>query len=99
MKDETRNQVVILLVVIINFLFAYKYFARVMPYALMGSIAYSTMVGMVYYFLQKRETKWVESNMLFWGITFLYVSLHVVFFSYIKVAQLNVDRWSVISSF
>jgi hypothetical protein len=50
--------------------------------------------------LSKRiDLKLFRSNIFFYSLVFLYSLAHIVLFHFIKAETLNVDRWSVISSF
>ncbi|HEY4785591.1 MAG TPA: hypothetical protein VIH57_06060 [Bacteroidales bacterium] len=96
---RTRNRVILAALILINFLFAYKYLIRITPFALPFSMIYSVLNIPVYYFLQKQKIISLDSSMLFWGTVVVYVSLYLILFRYIKVEQLNVDRWSIIAGF
>ena len=87
------------ILVLINFIFAYKYFSRGNEHALLLSVFYIIFLVAIFILSKKVNFKWVESDMFFYSILFLYFLGHVVLFHFIHVENLNVDRWSVISSF
>ena len=87
------------IIVLINFIFAYKYFSRGNEHALLLSVFYIIFLVTIFILSKKINFQWVESNKAFYSVLFLYSLFHVVLFHFIHVENLNVDRWSVISSF
>ena len=87
------------ILLLINFLFCYKYLSRYTEYGLLVSIA---LLGIQILFINYRQ--WVvmrfEKVKLF-AYGFIALLTGFVLFSHYKidVESLNVDRWSVISSF
>ncbi len=80
---------------VINLLFLYKYGARITPFAAPALIAYVLAWGAILRWGPRLPLKpWMLAVAIGWlGIVTL--ATHV----YVPLAELNVDRWSVISSF
>jgi len=87
------------ILLLINFIFAYKYFSRGIEHALLLSISYIIILVIIYILSKRVDLKAFNSTRIFYVFVFLYMLGHIVLFHFIKVESLNVDRWSVISSF
>jgi hypothetical protein len=87
------------IVCLINFVFAFKYFSRGIEHALLLSIFYSTTLLVVFILSKKLTFRLYEVDRFYYFVLILYVIIHVILFHFIHVGNLNVDRWSVISSF
>lgn len=87
------------ILVLINFIFAFKYLSRSNDHALIMSIFYIILLIILFILSKKIDLKLFKSNWFFYSLVFLYSISHIVLFHFIKVETLNVDRWSVISSF
>lgn len=83
----------------INLLFAYKYLHRITEWALAISCAYFLFFLLAAYFFVRSDHKFLRSRNTFIASIFIYSILAFILWSIIDIHQLNVDRWSVISSF
>ena len=63
------------------------------------SILYIGIASVILYILSKQHWSWVSGNLIYWGIIIAYAGLYFIIFAHLNASQLNVDRWSVISSF
>lgn len=81
-------------ILLINFLFAYKYLSRLTSYALIISIIYILIIFFVF-----KNISFIKTNFFFVTSILIYSVTHLILFQFIDVENLNVDRWSVISSF
>ena len=86
-------------IVLINFIFAYKYFSRSLEHALLLSIFYITLLIIIFILSKKFSFQLYESDWFYYAFVFMYIAGHVILFHFIHVENLNVDRWSVISAF
>ena len=99
MNEKVRKYVTLVVLAVIHLLFAFKYFNRFAGHGLMLSVLYIVIAGVILYILSKQHWSWVSGNVIYWGIVIAYASLYFIIFAHLKASQLNVDRWSVISSF
>lgn len=96
---KIRQTLAFSIILLINFIFAFKYLSRVNDYAFILSICYTLFLMIIFVLSKKVDLKLFNNNWLFYSIVFLYSLGHLILFHFIKVETLNVDRWSVISSF
>lgn len=99
MNRKLRKYFIMFVLTFIHFLFAFKYFNRFTGHGLMLSVIYITLVGCILYVLSKQHWSWVSNHLMYWGFVIAYAGLYFIVFAHLKASQLNVDRWSVISSF
>jgi hypothetical protein len=96
---KTKQNISVLILLFINFVFAYKYALRATDFALLLSIVL-LLVQAAFYFYQKRakiSNQIINAGFLLAGTMWL---LLVTYSHYkIPLESLQVDRWSVISSF
>lgn len=98
-NSKVRQLLSIFLTLVINFLFAYKYCSRSTNHPLLLSLFYIALLAIIFFLFKRLNFKFLESNWLYYSYLFLYSLSYVVAFHFIQVESLNVDRWSVISSF
>lgn len=94
---KTNISVVILL--FINFIFLYKYSSRYTDFAIYISILVLVFQFLVFKYSTKINISFKLKNIIGYGIFSFIVSLVFISYFAIPVESLNVDRWSVISSF
>ena len=89
----------ILLLVIVNTMFTYKYLSREMDYALAVTIGIAVIQVLAFYFVPKYTLSSINFKWLAW-LSILGI-IGLIFVAHFKVPldTLNVDRWSVIDSF
>lgn len=87
------------ILILLNFIFAFKYLSRNFEHSLFLSIGYISILIILFILFQKIDLKLFKSIWFYYSLVFLYSIGHIVIFHFIKVETLNVDRWSVISSF
>jgi hypothetical protein len=98
MKSLKIN-VSILILLFINFIFFYKYSSRYTEFA----IHISTILLIFQFFVFKFSNKIIisnkQKNIICYGLFSFIVGLVIISYFAIPIESLNVDRWSVISSF
>lgn len=98
MKSLKIN-VSILILLFINFIFFYKYSSRYTEFA----IQISTILLIFQFFVFKFSNKIIlsnnQKNIICYGLFSFILGLVIISYFAIPVESLNVDRWSVISSF
>lgn len=98
MKSLKIN-VSVLILLFINFIFLYKYSSRYTEFA----IHISTFLLIFQFFVFKFSNKIIisnkQKNIICYGLFSFIVSLVIISHFVIPIESLNVDRWSVISSF
>lgn len=101
-KDHSLNKVLLSLfgIVLINFLFAFKYLNRISDFSLVISFIYIVVLFIGYKILNKqdKDATLFKRSIFFILLTF-FIIVSGVIFKFIQIETLNVDRWSVISSF
>jgi hypothetical protein len=97
--NKIRQTLAFSIIILINLIFAFKYLSRVNDYAFILCIGYTLFLTIFYIFSKRIDSKFFNSNWLFYSLVCLYSLGHIILFHFIKVETLNVDRWSVISSF
>ena len=80
-------------------LFAYKYLSRITEFALLTSLTYLVVIILIVGFIHNKNISWLKSNVFFVIALIFYSISHIVLFQFLDINQLNVDRWSIISSF
>jgi len=95
----SKENISILVLVFINFLFAYKYLIRYTEIALVYSIASSLFYLLLLANSIKLKMNKKLLNFLSYGLILLFIIVSFLIFKKIEVLTLNVDRWSVITSF
>lgn len=98
MTDLKRNTS-ILSVVLINVLFLLKYIERVTDFYLILTVLISVGYYLIYLFRKSFKASENVKKLLFFGVIICYVALSVYLFNRIPQSSLNVDRYSVITSF
>jgi len=97
LPQKTSTQIVILLIISINFIFSYKYAARVTNYALYITIVYSLIIfWSANYILRKKN---ILNKQILYSLIGLYVAIIIITFVMTDPSKIKVDRWSVITSF
>lgn len=91
------NYVPLLFIAFINFVFSYKYIHRVSEHALLISIIYSCFFIFIPYLISLVNNKLYSYTVLL--LLLLFTGISIFLLSKISVHVLNVDRWSVITSF
>ena len=94
-----KKNIAIICLLLINFLFAYKYLVRFTDFAWVISVVLSFLSGLLLY--NKIHIQWSDkiSNYLFYAIGLAFLIASSIVFINIDIHNINVDRWSVISSF
>ncbi len=89
----------VLAVVLINFIFLMKYIERIAPYSILISALISAVYFLFIYFLPKNSFTDKQNKLLSGIFIAVYLILSIILFSVIPQLTLNVDRFSVITSF
>ena len=97
--NRFRQILSLVIIILINLIFALKYFSRGVGHPLSLSIFYVVVLIIMFILLKKINMPWLNSNWLYYLVIVGYCIGHIILFRFIKVENLNVDRWSVISSF
>ena len=94
-----KEKISILLLLLINFLFSLKYFSRYSEYSLFISI----LLSYFYLVLLSNSIQLKVNNKtlkrFIYVLIIVFISISIFIFYKVDVSTLNVDRWSVISSF
>ncbi len=98
-RIKTRQTLAFSILLLLNFIFAFKYISRINDHALLISICYISFLIFIFVLSKKVDFRFLKNNVFFYSFVALYTIAHIVLFHYIKIETLNVDRWSVISSF
>ncbi len=96
---KQKSLLSLVLIAGINFLFAYKYLHRITQWALAISSAYFILFLLIVYFFTKNDHRLIGARRVFVASMVLYSIAAFILWSVIDINQLDVDRWSVISSF
>lgn len=96
---KTRQFLAFSVIVLINLIFAFKYLSRSTDHFFILSIFYISILILLFVVIRRIDLKLFNSNIFFYSLVFLYSLVHIILFHFIKAETLNVDRWSVISSF
>lgn len=96
---KIKQLISFLVLLFINGIFAYKYFAKGIEHAFILSIIYILFLVILYVLSKKLNVQFFTSDVFYYSILFLYTVGYIILFYFIHVENLNVDRWSVISSF
>lgn len=94
-----KIKISILILLFINFIFCYKYCSRYSEFGMSISTILLIIQFIVYKFSHKLTLSNKRKNILCYGVLSLIVGLVIISHFVIPVESLNVDRWSVISSF
>lgn len=100
----TRQNIAIIIFFVINFLFSLKYSSRISEFPVLISIGLTLIYLAIWNLKNTYSTLQTAQSHYFFkciGFAFLfcYLILSYLLFKKIDVITLNVDRWSVISSF
>jgi len=87
------------ILVFINLLFVYKYLGRYIGSPLTVTLFLAAFYITLLFFTNKIRIPGKISYWFNWGLIFLFIGLAIFAFQQIPPISLNVDRWSVISSF
>lgn len=98
-RSSIKHVLSFFLLLIINALFAFKYSARATEYSLLFCLLYVAFLVAVYLLLGKLNNRLFQSDHFYYVLLVLYLLSFIISFHFIRVENLNVDRWSVISSF
>ena len=88
----------ILLFILINCLFVYKYISRWTIGSLYITVAYAIIAVLALILLYRIPDKHYTKKLL-WAFLILYIFVAIFILNIVKTETLNVDRWSVIASF
>lgn len=97
--DKVKSNISLFLFLFINLIFSIKYFSRVSTLALPISIVITSFYFLIFKYQEKLQIfgKHLKfANIL--GFVVLIIASHLIF-QKVPVESLNVDRWSVITSF
>jgi hypothetical protein len=83
----------------INLLFVYKYLGRYIGSSLTFTLFLAAFYIALLFFTNKIKIPGKKSYWFNWGLIFLFIGLAIFAFQQIPPISLNVDRWSVITSF
>jgi len=98
-KHNYKEFISLFILIFINFLFSYKYLLRLTKFALLFSLILSLIQIFIYLYRNKINISQKFYKLI---LIFLFVFIGIItIYSHFKIAlsSLNVDRWSVISSF
>jgi len=95
----SKTNISLLLFLFVNFLFAIKYTERITSFYVLISIGIIGFYGLIWKYRTKLNLFQSKLNIVNFGIVFLFIIGAFFVFSKISQESLNVDRWSVISSF
>lgn len=94
--NAIKKNIALSILLFINFIFAYKYLSRETQFALFVSLGF---VFLGWFFLKKFSLVTFKSLRLEIGIIITFCIISFLVWLKIPVESLNVDRWSVITSF
>jgi len=96
---ELKKRISLILILIINLIFLIKYVERVTNYYITISLIILVSYYLIYHFRNILDAKINFKRMLFFILIFCYIILSIFIFELIPQSTLNVDRYSVITSF
>ncbi len=97
--NKHKTSISLLLIIFVNFVFGYKYLSRITDFALTITILVCAVQYLSFYFIPKLNLHLTYIKLLTFSlITFIFLLNAIAIFN-IPVTSLNVDRWSIISSF
>jgi len=96
LSNDVKVLIVYFIIIFINFLFVLKYSARLTKHNVLVAL-----VSILFYFIIIKFYKFIKLNhkLIFWLMSFFLFSLAIFAHYKLSLASLNVDRWSVITSF
>lgn len=99
MRLLDKKNTSLLIFLFINFIFTAKYLSRICSFYLIISF----LITLIYFFIWKYRTNITTrikpSNKLNYFVLFFFIIIYVIILKIIPTEKINVDRWSVISSF
>lgn len=96
---ELKRRISIIIILIINLVFLIKYVERITNYYIILSIIISVVYYLFYHFRNLLNTKENFKKIFFYIVILSYIILSVFLFNLKPQSTLNVDRYSVITSF
>jgi len=96
---SVKRTISISILVFINFLFAFKYLDRVMPFALIPALLMLCFYVVIWKYRQIFVIETKHFNLITFSVIAVFIGLSLVIFKKFPLDTLNVDRWSVITSF
>ena len=96
LSNDVKVLIAYFIIIFINFLFVLKYSARLTKHNVLVAL-----VSILFYFIIIKFYKFIKLNhkLIFWLMSFFLFSLAIFAHYKLSLASLNVDRWSVITSF
>lgn len=96
---SAKRTISISILIFINFLFAFKYLDRVFQYAIIPSALACLLYIILWNYRNSFRVSAKILNIIFVSLVVLFVGLSFLIFYKFPLESLNVDRWSVITSF
>lgn len=96
---DFKKLVSILIIVFVNLLFLIKYVERVTDFYIPISLIILVGYYLIYHFRKRLALQVKTKNRIFYVLIFGYILLSIILFNLIPQSTLNVDRYSVITSF
>lgn len=97
--NSIKVTISILILLFINFIFSYKYLSRYTEFGVFIATALLIFQFFVYKFSNKITLPVKLKNIICYGMLIFIIGLVIISHFAIPIESLNVDRWSVISSF
>ncbi len=100
LSKNTSNRISIFSILLINFLFGYKYLLRITPLAFIITLSYTLFLYIVSEYLLSKKTENLSfiAKILYFSLA-IYCIIAITALFFVDPTQLRVDRWSVITSF
>ncbi len=94
-----KQRIALAAFLIINLLFAYKYFLRFSEYSFVVSLVYLASVLGLFLFLRNSNIKLLSNSFFYFGIVAFYAICFMLVYTQVDPFTLKPDRWSVITNF
>ncbi len=100
LKNEIfKHRISLAIFLFVNFAFSVKYLSRATPYYMFFAIGISIFYALFWKFRAATIGKLAKMRYFTPALIFAFVAIFAILFSRVPAASLNVDRWSVITSF
>jgi hypothetical protein len=97
-KDDFFKFISLIFFVIINVTFLYKYSSRIISFPIIVSMFYGGILIGLFYMLSKTSYEWIQKRIFILLLSLMIVT-NIILLLKINIHDLNIDRWSVITSF
>ncbi len=96
---HAKRTLALAITIFVNLLFVYKYTERVLPFPGLLVLLMAVFYTLIWHYKDKPRISSKLFHTFLWGSFFAFLLISMFLFRKIPMESLNVDRWSVITSF